>query len=112
VLNEDDVTGLPPRVIARKGVGRTFQIPATFGSLTVLENVQLALAAHAGRVYGLWQRLSGQYRDRAFSLLEQVGMHQQANRTCGVLAYGDVKRVELAIALTGEPQLLLMDEPT
>lgn len=112
LLAGEDITGLSPRIIGRKGVGRTFQIPATFGSLSVLENVQLALASHAGRAFGLWRRLSSQYYDQAYSLLEQVGMHEQAQRTCDVLAYGDVKRVELAIALSGDPRLLLMDEPT
>lgn len=107
-----DITGHAPRDIWRRGVGRTFQIPATFGSMTVLENLQLAAASHAGRLFRLWRPLGAQYREIAMDLLEQVGMQAQAHRQCGVLAYGDVKRVELAIALAGQPRLLLMDEPT
>jgi len=103
---------LPPHAIWRLGVGRTFQITATFGSMTVLENIQLALASHHHRLGNLWTRLGRLYRDQALALLQVVGMAAQAERPCAVLAYGDLKRVELAIALTNEPSLLLMDEPT
>lgn len=107
-----NITGLPPRQIWRQGVGRTFQIPATFRSMTVLENLQVAAASHAGRLLRFWRPLGKQYRDIAMALLEQVGLADEADRLCGVLAYGDVKRIELAIALAGKPRLLLMDEPT
>lgn len=111
-IDGHDVTGLPPRRIWRHGVGRTFQIPATFTSMTVLENLQVALASHARRSLGLWRSRNERHHDAAMALLERVGMHEQAGRLCGVLAYGDVKRVELAMALAGAPRLLLMDEPT
>ena len=75
------VTGRGPREVWREGVGRTFQVAATFGSMTVRENVQ-------------------------------VGLLDQADRGAGVLAYGDGKRLELALALAHRPFLLLMDEPT
>jgi branched-chain amino acid transport system ATP-binding protein len=107
-----DIAGLPPREIWRFGVGRTFQIAATFGSLTVVENVQMALISHAGETYQLWRPAADHHRERALALLEQVGMREAANHACHALAYGDVKRVELAIALANEPRLLLMDEPT
>src|SRR4051812_44944599 len=107
-----DIAGLPPRDIWRLGVGRTFQIAATFGSLTVVENVQMALISHAGETYRLWRAAADHHRERALALLEQVGMRDAADRACHELAYGDVKRVELAIALANEPRLLLMDEPT
>nr|MBF0685230.1 ABC transporter ATP-binding protein [Pseudomonas sp.] len=111
-INDTDVTGMPPRRIWRQGVGRTFQVPAVFGSMTVLENLQVALASHARRSFGLWRPQGERFRDEAMALLERVGMQSQAERLCGVLAYGDVKRVELAIALAGAPRVLLMDEPT
>jgi len=107
-----DITGLPPRQVWRLGVGRTFQITATFGSLSVLENVQMALLSHARRLMGLWRPVSAEDPAPALALLERVGMAGQAARPCGVLAYGDLKRVELAIALAHAPRLLLMDEPT
>jgi branched-chain amino acid transport system ATP-binding protein len=107
-----DIAGLPPREICRRGVARTFQIAATFGSMTVAENVQMALIVHAGETYRLWRRATSYHRARALELLAQVGMRDAADRPCSELAYGDVKRVELAIALASEPRLLLMDEPT
>jgi branched-chain amino acid transport system ATP-binding protein len=107
-----DISRLPPHQICRRGIARTFQIAATFGSMTVVENVQMALIAKGGETYRLWRAATLHHRERAFELLRQVDMHEAANRACRELAYGDVKRVELAIALAGDPRLLLMDEPT
>ena len=105
-----DVTGAAPRVIWRLGVGRTFQIAATFGSMTVAENVQTALLSYRRRwAAGRWA--ARYYSQEANDLLALVGMADQARRSCGELAYGDVKRLELAIALANDPKLLLMDEP-
>ncbi len=106
------VVGLQPRDIWRLGVGRTFQVAATFGSMTVAENVQMAAISHAHETYGLWQRAARLHSERAIELLTQVGMREAADRPCRELAYGDVKRLELAIALANHPRLLLMDEPT
>jgi branched-chain amino acid transport system ATP-binding protein len=80
--------------------------------MTVRENVQMALLSYEGRLFDLWRPAAAFYRDKADALLEQVGMLDQADRACGVLAYGDIKRVELAVALANRPRLLLMDEPT
>lgn len=112
LLAGEDMAGLAPRAIWRKGVGRTFQIAQTFASLTVVENVQMALLSHDRRIFAWWPRASVHRREHALALLEQVGMAAQADRPCSELAYGDVKRVELAIALAHDPKLLLMDEPT
>ena len=106
------IVGLKPREIWRLGVGRTFQVAATFGSMTVAENVQMALVSHHGEIFRFARALAARHRERAFELLEQVGMAGSASQACKELAYGDVKRVELAIALANEPRLLLMDEPT
>ena len=107
-----NIAGLAPRDIWRLGVGRTFQVAATFGSMTVAENVQMALISHARETYRLWRAAASLHRDRALELLAQVGMADAADRPSRELAYGDVKRVELAIALANDPRLLLMDEPT
>ena len=107
-----DVAGMAPRDIWRLGVGRTFQITATFASMSVRENVQMALLSHHRRLAGFWRPAARQYVAEADALLDRVGMLTQAERPCSVLAYGDLKRVELAIALANEPKLLLMDEPT
>jgi branched-chain amino acid transport system ATP-binding protein len=112
LLGGQELVGRKPRAIWRLGVGRTFQIAETFASLTVVENVQMALLSHDGKLFSMWRSAAGYKRDAALALLEQVGMAPQADRPCSELAYGDVKRVELAIAMANSPKLLLMDEPT
>ena len=107
-----NIAGLHPRDIWRLGVGRTFQVAATFGSMTVVENVQMALISHAREIYRFWPAAHTLHRDRALQLLDQVGMRAAADRPGRELAYGDIKRIELAIALANDPKLLLMDEPT
>lgn len=107
-----DITGQAPRAVWRLGVGRTFQITATFGSMSVLDNVRMALLSHHRRLFGLWRPAATQLTEEAAAALARVGLAEQAGRPCGVLAYGDLKRLELAIALANEPRLLLMDEPT
>jgi branched-chain amino acid transport system ATP-binding protein len=94
------------------GVGRTFQVTATFGSMSVRENVQMALISHSGQLRSAWKLASKLNISEADALLERVGMQEQAERPCAVLAYGDLKRVELAVALANRPRVLLMDEPT
>jgi branched-chain amino acid transport system ATP-binding protein len=111
-LGETSIVGLPPHRIWRLGVGRTFQITATFGSMSVRENVQIALLSHQRRLHQFWNLGSRYLIKEADVLLERVGMGEQADKPCAVLAYGDLKRVELAVALANRPRLLLMDEPT
>jgi branched-chain amino acid transport system ATP-binding protein len=111
-LEGRELVGLAPRAIWRLGVGRTFQITQTFGSMNVRENVQMALLSHARATGDLW-RFAGRLEvEEADRLLDLVGMADAAERPCGELAYGDLKRVELAVALANRPKLLLMDEPT
>ena len=112
LLNGKAISGLPPRAIWRLGVGRTFQIAQTFASLTVIENVQMALLSANRKIFHWWPRAASHRRADALALLAQVNMQAQADRPCSDLAYGDVKRVELAMALAHDPLLLLMDEPT
>ncbi len=106
------LVGLGPKRIWRLGVGRTFQITQTFASMTVRENVQTALLSHRREILQLWRRAGSRHVERADALLAKVGMADQADRAASVLAYGDLKRLELAIALANEPKFLLMDEPT
>jgi branched-chain amino acid transport system ATP-binding protein len=94
LLDAHDITHASPQKRFRRGVGRTFQVAQTFLSMS------------------LWSPARERYREKAVALLSQVGMAEAADVPCSALAYGDVKRVELAIALAGEPKLLLMDEPT
>jgi branched-chain amino acid transport system ATP-binding protein len=106
------IDGLPPRAIARAGVGRTFQVAATFASMTVRENVQVALLAHEREQNGIGSRAADRLRNEADALLARVNIGRLADQGCATLAYGDAKRVELALALANAPRLLLMDEPT
>jgi branched-chain amino acid transport system ATP-binding protein len=106
------LSGLAPHAVWRRGVSRTFQITATFVTLTAVENVQVALQSHRRRTYALFAKADGLERDAARALLAQVGLDAQAERPAGVLAYGDLKKLELAVALANRPEVLLLDEPT
>lgn len=112
LLDGHDITHASPQKRFRRGVGRTFQVAQTFLSMTAAENVQMALISCGRRSNRLWSPARERDREKALELLSQVGMAEAADIPCSALAYGDVKRVELAIALAGEPKLLLMDEPT
>jgi len=107
-----ETVGMKPREVWRLGVGRTFQITATFATMTVRENVQVALASYGRKLFNLTTSMPRHAQGEADGLLELVGMDGFAERACGELAYGDLKRLELAIALANQPKLLLMDEPT
>ena len=106
------INGYLPRQVWKLGVGRTFQITSTFASMTVLENIKMAVLSHHRRSKSLFGRVRHLYSDESLALLKLVGIEDQHDRACGALAYGDLKRVELAVALANKPRLLLMDEPT
>lgn len=111
-LSGNRIDGKPPDVVARLGVGRTFQVAATFASMTVRENVRVAMLAHAGRQRELHTLASAVDAAAIDALLARVGCADLADAHCAALAYGNAKRVELALALADRPRLLLMDEPT
>ena len=106
------INGYLPRQVWKLGVGRTFQITSTFASMTVLENVKMAMLSYHRQSKSLFKRVRKVYTEESMQLLKLVGIEDQHARSCGVLAYGDLKRVELAVALANKPRLLLMDEPT
>jgi ABC-type branched-subunit amino acid transport system ATPase component len=111
VFESRDVTGLAPRALWAEGVARTFQITQTFTSMTVAENVAVALMSADHAI--LSAHTAADYRpEDVRRLLAEVGMEAFAHRQCSILSYGDVKRVEFAMALASAPRLLLMDEPT
>jgi len=112
VIMGQKINGYQPRQVWQLGVGRTFQITATFASMTVQENIKMALLSYHRQSRSLFKRVRQVYTDEAMELLKLVGIAEQHSRSCGVLAYGDLKRVELAVALANKPKLLLMDEPT
>jgi ABC-type branched-subunit amino acid transport system ATPase component len=103
--------GLSTAARTRLGIGRTFQVAQAFASMTALQNAQVAIeAALAPLSVGaaLWNR----HVDAAHALLAQVGLAERAQVAAATLAYGDLKRLEFALALATGPRLLLMDEPT
>jgi len=107
-----DITGLPPHYLCRHGLARTFQINSIFQSATVLENVQLALLAYRGKT---WNPLASTRKlliPETEELLERLGLADQAGKVGSTLSYGDRRRLEVALALACQPELLLLDEPT
>jgi len=106
------LSGLPPYAVWRRGVSRTFQITATFATLSALDNVRVARLSHAGKTYSLLEAAARLQAEEARALLDQVGLVDQAARVAAVLAYGDLKKLELAVALANDPEVLLLDEPT
>ena len=112
LLGGEDVTGLPARALAARGLGRTFQVAQTFASATVLGNVRVALLLRHGHGRDLLSREAALFHAESMAVLHRVGLARLAEARVSTLAYGDVKRVELAIALAAGPRLLLMDEPT
>ena len=107
-----DVTGLPPHSLCRLGLGRTFQINSIFSSARVLENVQVALLAHRRRIWNMWAAADKLLVREAEELLTTLGLEDRAKKLGSELSYGDRRRLEVALALACEPQLLLLDEPT
>jgi branched-chain amino acid transport system ATP-binding protein len=106
------ITSWTPDQIWRRGVGRGFQIPATFGSMTVRDNLRLALISRHQAVWRFFRPAANLLTEEADALLERVGLAHLAAKGCSTLAYGDLKRLELALAISNRPSLLLVDEPT
>jgi branched-chain amino acid transport system ATP-binding protein len=112
-LNGADVTDLPQAARVKRGLVRTFQITALFRGLSILENVTLAVCERQGFGGGLL-RPAGHYRaviEEAHTLLEQLGLADDALRPVNVVAYGRQRLVEIAISLALSPKVLLLDEP-
>lgn len=113
VLGED-VTGLRPEQIARKGVARSFQITSLFENLTPAEHLELALQGLTSQGLRFWrsEKLLGRYRAEVHDLLDLVGLSRMSDKPSGLLAYGQKRALELALVLALDPKVLLLDEPT
>ena len=112
VFKGEEISGLPPYDICKRGIGRSFQIVNIFHRLTVFENVQVAVLSHqrlSSNLFSPAQRLAVEETNR---ILESVGLANKASNIAGSLSHGDQKILEIAIALGNEPELLILDEPT
>ncbi len=112
-VNGRDVTSLSPHRRARLGLGRTFQTSAVFGSLTVAENVRLAVQARRGGSMRLWRsaRLERDVARESTDVLEQVKLAGRDTALAGTLAHGEKRKLEIALLLAAQPTVMLLDEP-
>ncbi|MGW4499462.1 ABC transporter ATP-binding protein [Micromonospora sp. NPDC004336] len=112
-LDGQDIGDLPPHKRARLGLGRTFQASSVFGSLSVRENVRLAVQAHRGGSMKLWRRAAAdrEVAAAADAALDRVGLAHRGTALAGTLAHGEKRKLEIALLLAGEPRVMLLDEP-
>ena len=109
----EDITGLPAPARARKGLARSFQITSIYGEFSALDNVALAVQAHAGHSFRFWRpaRKEEALRAPARRILEEVGLGARAEVIAATLAHGEQRQLEIAMALATSPRLLLLYEP-
>jgi branched-chain amino acid transport system ATP-binding protein len=108
-----DVTDLSPDATARRGLHRSYQVTNVFPTTSVLENVRVAAQAHGEDSFRLWRNVGAfdGYYEEAYQILERVGLADRAERPAESLSHGEKRQLEVAIALAGEPSVLLLDEP-
>jgi branched-chain amino acid transport system ATP-binding protein len=108
----EEITGLPAHRICKKGMTRSFQVVNIFSRLTVFENVQIAVLSRQGKTFNLFTPSKGLAFGETSDILAKVGLADKKDRVSGALSHGDQKVLEIAIALGGRPELLILDEPT
>jgi branched-chain amino acid transport system ATP-binding protein len=113
IFDGNPITFAKPHLRVLAGLGRSYQISSVFSELTVLENVLLSLLAHEGHSFRFWQPILAQeeYQLRAARALETVGLGGSENRVVDLLAHGERRQLEMAMAIVNKPKLLLLDEP-
>ena len=112
LLNDENISKLPPHVICRKGVARSFQIANVFPRLSVFRNVQVSVLSQQKLSNKLFQPAARLVVEETNRILESVGLFEKKMDVAGSLSHGDKRILEIAIALGNEPDLLILDEPT
>ncbi len=110
-FNGEDITDVGPSGIARRGIIRSYQVTKLFEGLTVLENVSIAVQSDS-MSYNFWQSTDPAIGNRAYEILERVGLVDKADSLASDLSHGEQRTLEIAVALGTEPKMLLLDEPT
>jgi branched-chain amino acid transport system ATP-binding protein len=112
VFNGEDIAGLPPHDVCRKGIARSFQIANVFPRLTAFKNVQVAVLSQQGKSLNLFRPAHRMAVDETLGILQSVGLLEKADDLAGALSHGDHRILEIAIALGNQPRMLILDEPT
>ena len=113
-LRGEDITGLEPHLINRKGLSRSFQITNIFPRLSVYENVRCAVLWSLGYKYSFWHRIGAlkEVRSRTDEIVERIGMTTRRDRPAGVLTYAEQRALEIGVTIAGGADVILLDEPT
>jgi len=113
-LNGEDITGLKPFQINRKGLSRSFQVTNIFHNLSVYENIRCSVLWSAGYRYSFWRRVGGlkDVKRRAEEVMQRIGLERRRNTPAGVLSYAEQRALEIGITIAGGANVILLDEPT
>jgi branched-chain amino acid transport system ATP-binding protein len=113
-LKGEDVTGLQPFEVRRRGLSRSFQITNIFHNLSVFENLRCAVLWALGYRYSFWHRLNAlsDARHRADEVLHSIGLEARRERPAGLLTYAEQRALEIGITIAGGAGVILLDEPT
>jgi branched-chain amino acid transport system ATP-binding protein len=112
LFKEENIAGLAPYLVCRKGISRSYQVVNIFNRLTVFENVQVAVLSYRKKTFNIFRPAKTMAVDETRKILDSVGLLDKAEMTSGSLSHGDQKVLEIAIALGNRPELLILDEPT